>query len=222
MPKIVDHETRRAEVARAAERTIARRGLRDTTLRDIAREAGHSIGVLTHYFPDKEALLRLALESTIERFVERMAAEVAAMGDATAPDMLRVTIEQSLPIDEERRRQWEVWFAFYGEAVGHEHLQELQRTRYQEFHSLLVTLLRTAQETGHVARALDVEHEADRLVTLVDGIALEAIFNPDHWPPERQLQFVTEHLSAMERPGAGGRGGGAAGRSGRPRSSRRS
>jgi AcrR family transcriptional regulator len=45
------------EVDEAARRVIVRKGLRSTTMRDISREGGFTTGVLTHYFPDKDALI---------------------------------------------------------------------------------------------------------------------------------------------------------------------
>ena len=32
--------------------------------------------------------------------------------------------------------------------------------------------------------------EAERLIALVDGVALQALFDPDSWPPERQLRAL--------------------------------
>jgi AcrR family transcriptional regulator len=50
-------ERRRREVCQAALRVITREGLEVTTLRDISREGGFTTGVLSHYFPDKEAVI---------------------------------------------------------------------------------------------------------------------------------------------------------------------
>ena len=57
MPKIVDHAERRREVLDATWRVIGREGLEAATVRRIAAEAGCSIGVLAHYFQDKEDIL---------------------------------------------------------------------------------------------------------------------------------------------------------------------
>jgi len=50
-------QRRRREVCDAARRVIARNGLEVTTLRDISREGGFTTGVVTHYFPDKQAVI---------------------------------------------------------------------------------------------------------------------------------------------------------------------
>ena len=40
----------------------------------------------------------------------------------------------------------------------------------------------------------DAPTEAERLIGLVDGIALQALFDPDAWPPERQLRALDAGL----------------------------
>jgi len=80
MPKIVDHEERRAEVLEATWRVIATRGLDAATVRQIAKEAGVSSGVLAHYFTDKDDILvqahRLAYDTRL-KLVRQESARVA-------------------------------------------------------------------------------------------------------------------------------------------------
>ncbi|MBW0103982.1 TetR/AcrR family transcriptional regulator, partial [Pseudonocardia sp. KRD291] len=61
MPKIVDHDQRREEILDAAIRVIGTVGIDHATTRAIARESGYSTGVLSHYFEDKDELLRSVL-----------------------------------------------------------------------------------------------------------------------------------------------------------------
>ncbi|MBA3508847.1 MAG: TetR/AcrR family transcriptional regulator, partial [Thermoleophilaceae bacterium] len=72
MPKVVDHEQRRTEVAAAARAAIADRGLDGATVRDIAAAAGVSTGVLAYYFRDKDELLLQALRDSYEAAAGRM------------------------------------------------------------------------------------------------------------------------------------------------------
>ena len=78
MPKAVDHEARRAELLAATWRVIARDGIEGATVRRISREAGYSTGVLTHYFQNKEDVLRTALQASFTQTRTRMAADTAS------------------------------------------------------------------------------------------------------------------------------------------------
>ena len=56
----LDHDQRRREIAEAAARLIAADGMAALTTRGIARAMGCSIGVLSHYFESKAAIVTAA------------------------------------------------------------------------------------------------------------------------------------------------------------------
>jgi AcrR family transcriptional regulator len=62
LPKVTDSylQARREQILEAAEACFSRKGLRDTTMQDIADQAGVSYGVLYRYFPSKGDLFRAA------------------------------------------------------------------------------------------------------------------------------------------------------------------
>src|ERR1700684_3087916 len=72
MPKEVDHDARRRELADAASRVSARTGLSATTLAQVAEESGWSIGSIRYYFPNKDELIASALWRVGERGDERI------------------------------------------------------------------------------------------------------------------------------------------------------
>ena len=72
VPKEVDHEARRRELADAACRVIGRYGLAGATLAQVAEESGWSIGSMRYYFPSKDELLASALWRVGERIDERI------------------------------------------------------------------------------------------------------------------------------------------------------
>ncbi|MGB3635817.1 MAG: TetR family transcriptional regulator, partial [Rubrobacteraceae bacterium] len=67
MPKIVDHEERRRELAEAVWRVILRDGVEGVSVRNVAAEAGWSTGALRHYVGTKEDLLASATQLLDER-----------------------------------------------------------------------------------------------------------------------------------------------------------
>jgi hypothetical protein len=62
LPKIVNTESKRYELAEVTRRLIAEEGLEATTLRRIAERANCTTGLVTHYFATKEELLIAAME----------------------------------------------------------------------------------------------------------------------------------------------------------------
>jgi len=187
MPRVVDHEERRAEVAAAVWRIVSRDGLEAATVRRVAAETGMSTSVVSHYFAGKDDLLRLAFRIVLARGRDRAATEAAMGGRARA---LLVT---GLPLDAERRAEARVWFAFLGLAVTRPELAADQRHAYAAWRGAVAAALR---DEG-LAADRDAEAEAAGLVALVDGLTVQAAFAPRTMTPARQLALVDERLAAL-------------------------
>jgi DNA-binding transcriptional regulator YbjK len=74
MPKLVDPDQRRSELAQAVWTVIRRDGLQRASVRNVAREAGLSMGSLRHYFASQSELLCFAMQLVGDRARARVAA----------------------------------------------------------------------------------------------------------------------------------------------------
>src|SRR5512142_2273528 len=72
MPKIVDHEQRRNEIALVACRVVAEYGFDQATIVPIARQAGYTTGMVAHYFDTKQDIIVAALRLILRRIEERL------------------------------------------------------------------------------------------------------------------------------------------------------
>ena len=134
MPKIVDHEQRRAEVLQATWRVVTTLGLHEATTRRIAEEAGYSNGVLSHYFADKDDILVSALQMAHERARGRM--ETAAVAEYEGLAALRAVILEALPLDDDRLLEAQVEFGFLSRAINAKTLRDAyedERVEFREF-----------------------------------------------------------------------------------------
>jgi len=136
MPRIVDHEERRAEVAAAVWRIVSRDGLEAATVRRVAAETGMSTSVVSHYFAGKDDLLRLAFRIVVDRGRDR------AIADSAEGGRTRALLVTALPVDAERRAEARVWFAFLGLAVSRPDLARDQRRAYTAWRRAVAAALR--------------------------------------------------------------------------------
>ncbi len=104
MPKWVDHGERRRHIAEAVWRIAASRGLEAVSLREVAAEAGVSMGRVQHYFKTKDRMILFACEYMVELAGRGARELIAASPDPDAPrSILRSVCLQTLPLDEEHR-----------------------------------------------------------------------------------------------------------------------
>src|SRR5688500_18792408 len=166
MPKIVDHETRREEIAEALWRVVRRDGIRAASVRTIAAEAGWSAGAVRYYFPDQAGLLSFAMDLVTRRVTERIDA-LNPKGDATAV-ALRY-LEEALPLDADRRAEFDVWMAFMAQAQAesdggslHEHVDKV----HDGLRFLCESLLQALANSGALRDDLELRREIERLHAL--------------------------------------------------------
>ena len=172
MPKLVDHDERRAEIVSATWTAIAAAGLDGTTMRSIAEQAGCTTGRLTHYFSGREEILTAALRRVHQDAGTRMIRAAAGRSGIAA---LRAVLCEALPLDDERRLEWRVWLAFWAQAAVDEQLRAENKHRYDEWREIIDRLLQQAvpELTGQ-ERAT----RAAELVVLVDGLGVQETLAP--------------------------------------------
>lgn len=180
MPKIVDHDERREEVVDAARRVILREGIDAATTRAIAREAGYSNGVLTHYFADKDEILLSALRSSHRHIVRRLKGKLAGRTGLSA---LRELLVDNLPLDGERAAETALEVGFWGRSLAGGTLLDAQREEAAELRYLVRTLLGASAEAGEIATGDDLDEVAERLLALVDGLSVRRMLYPDRLSP---------------------------------------
>ena len=194
MPKIVDHEARREQVAEATWRVIAKHGIEAATIKEIAKETGFSTGIFAHYFKNKDGLLLYALRLASLR----MGARMWKRGEeASGSAVLRNVLFEALPLDEERRLEWQIWVIFWGRAISDTSMAEEQQRWYVEYRSLLRGLIADGQRSGYFRADIDAAEEADSIVALVAGIGMQATLEPRRFPSEYQIALLDRHISAL-------------------------
>jgi AcrR family transcriptional regulator len=195
MPKVVDHEERRAELCGAVWRLASRDGLEAVTVRNVAEEAGWSTGAVVHYFSDKEDLLLSAFETVADRVRRRV--DEAKQETSDPLELARAWLVEGLPLDSERKADVRVWFALLGLALTRPALARAQRLTYRAWRRRVAELLQDAQRQGSVRADVDPVGAAAALVALVDGLAIQATFEPRALSPWRAEELVDAHLDAL-------------------------
>jgi AcrR family transcriptional regulator len=195
MPKIVDHEERRRELALAVWRVIRDQGVERASVRTVAKEAGWSPGALRHYFTTQSELLAFAMRLVVERIEGR----IAALERATDPrKAVEQVLHELLPLDGERRAENEVWLAFTARALVDPELRDLHSEVHDALHeacaSSLASLTAGRANPAAPATALQVE----RLHALVDGLAVHTALRPDLMTPEHIVAVMRLHLNALD------------------------
>ncbi|WAL95317.1 TetR/AcrR family transcriptional regulator [Streptomyces sp. Je 1-369] len=183
MPKQVDYEDRRSRIAEAVCHLIARSGMESVSLRDVAAEAGVSMGAVQRCFRTKDEMLLFALEGISDRIGERARSRIEASGTPeSALTLLDRTLAALALLEPEDRTEAQVWGAFVAQAAVSDDLATVLRDTYAKLHELLVWLLDYGGSTGELRPGLDAQAEARVLLALTEG--LTSLVLVGHQSPE--------------------------------------
>jgi len=146
------------------------------TLQRVAREAGVSKGLVTYYFPSKDALF----QETIASYHERQLTLLQGIVRSRLPvrERLELLVRSAFPsqkaVADEARFQIEVW-SF---AKSRPEVAQWLREHYAAFRQAGAALLQVGVEEGLVAADRPEERYA-AIHAVIDGLSLQVAADPD-------------------------------------------
>ena len=194
MPKLVEHSQKRQEIIEATWRLIANRGFEAATMREIAAEAGHANGALTHYFRNKADLLEAAFlyvwQSTNKRIDERL-------GGRTGLTAIRVYCEEITPSTEITRLEAKIVLPFFPLAVNNPRLADITATTLAHWRSKLHQHLEEARADGTLAVDTSNEIVVEQLLSMLMGLQILAVLTPQVNTDTSQLAQIDTYLCTL-------------------------
>lgn len=185
MPKVVDHEERRLQIAHGLWQVISERGIEGVTYQRVAEAAKVSVGRIQHYFDSKEELVLAGCQAMVDQ------AEARYNSDADDPwDALFELLSEPIPQSAQFRLGAAVWYAYMargvvdpaiGEIVG-----EATRGTVEEAKQLLTD--------AHIPHTI-APRLATRLVSLSNGLTQRVLIGAT--PAYEALGLITEEIGVL-------------------------
>jgi AcrR family transcriptional regulator len=200
VPRRVDHEERRRQIADALVRTAATRGLHATGMREVAAGAGVSLRLVQYYFGTKEELLLAAMQQLAAQFSDRVLARIQRAKPAGSParprDVIAAILTEALPADDERRTFTLVYTAYLALSLTDPALAINPLIRNSNaVIDVVAAQLRTAQAAGDMPASLDPDLEAISLMTMSAGLGTSVLAG--HSSPGQAQAVIDYHLRRL-------------------------
>jgi TetR/AcrR family transcriptional regulator, transcriptional repressor of bet genes len=189
-PKLGVAPVRRAEIVRATVRCLARDGYSALTMKNVAREARVSQGILHYYFTDKRAILVAALES-VTTDLDRRVVAAQSRGRRDARARLQALVEACLRLAVEERAFWIVFVEFWGEMMHDRRLRDINAALYERTRRHIGAIVAQGVRAGRFRR-VDVRRAGAVILGLVDGVSLQLTFDPAAFSVAEAAKFCGE------------------------------
>ena len=169
---------RRELILDAAVTVISRRGVDRARLADIAEQAKVSLGLVQHYFRTRERLLVEAFRREQERISSTWSEAVPPDADPLLrlAEYIRLASPEggddaATPFDP----GWSFWLEFWSKANRDDEIRAEAADIYADFGRLFQDAIRNGVEQDEFRLQASIEDVADRLISLIDGIAIRTL-----------------------------------------------
>ena len=106
-------------------------------------------------------------------------------------------LAELLPIRSENRMAVVVWFHYWLRGLNSPALAERRRANRVEWLEMLEQSLLSMQRKGDIILDEDMDAEIQEIDAIINGIALQAILDPDEWPAERQMAQLRRYFARL-------------------------
>ena len=198
MPKQVDRHERRELIAHALWRVVDQQGWARATMREVAREAGVSLGQLQHYFSSRAEMLAFAMEFASEQTSHRVRQALGSLDQPPHPrEVLRLALTEFLPLRPDSRATSRMNAAYVLEALHDPSLRQQVGVGLREGRAMVERLIRQAMSNGQIHPDCDPIVETD-LVLALTGLA--PLLDLNVIEPHAALAAIDQHLDRLFGP----------------------
>jgi AcrR family transcriptional regulator len=176
VPKIspAHEQQRRAQILAAAMTCFARQGYHATSMDDVVRESGLSVGAIYSYFPSKEDLFLALSDHRANQtlaYLNDLFRRPGAMADKT-----RQAVDYFFDLlSDELLSLARVSAEFMNVAANSARVKERQARRCESVRQFMRWLLAEAQRKGEIRADVDIEAAAELMMSLNEGILILSV-----------------------------------------------
>ncbi len=194
MPKIVDHDEKRKQIAEAAWNIIGKEGVEKASIRRVAAEAGMSSGALRHYFSTQDEMLLFIMNYYLEEGKKR--SQNIEWSENPVQAVEEVLLEL-VPIDEEKKIETSVWWILALRSLTSDTIKDKKDEMTDGTYELANSMIEILALKGVLSDSMNAELEKSRLTALIEGLSIHALLRPDVYSPEKVKEVIRYHLETL-------------------------
>lgn len=197
MPKVGMQPIRRSQLIHATLEAVDQVGMSDASIALIARLAGVSNGIISHYFQDKNGLLEATMRHLMSALSKAVAERRATLRNDEPRSHLRAIIAGNFDSSQVNGPAMKTWLAFWATSMHQPALRRLQRINDHRLYSNLRSQFRRELPLAQARSA------ARGLAALIDGLWLRGALSGDAFDTEQALAIAYDYLDQQlaKRPG---------------------
>ncbi|MEQ9770008.1 transcriptional regulator BetI [Pectobacterium jejuense] len=188
MPKVGMQTIRRQQLIDATLAAINDVGMHDASIVQIARRAGVSNGIISHYFRDKNGLLEATMRYLISHLGLAVKSRLLSLTENTPRARLRAIVQGNFDDSQTNSAAMKTWLAFWASSLHSPMLHRLQQVNDRRLYSNLCVEFSRCLPKGSARVA------AKGLAGLIDGLWLRGALSHEAFNREEALSITYDYI----------------------------
>ncbi|KML67859.1 transcriptional regulator BetI [Pectobacterium peruviense] len=188
MPKVGMQPIRRQQLIEATLAAINDVGMHDASIVQIARRAGVSNGIISHYFRDKNGLLEATMRYLISHLGLAVKSRLLNLTDNTPRARLRAIVQGNFDDSQTNSAAMKTWLAFWASSLHSPMLHRLQQVNDRRLYSNL------SVEFSRCLPKDNARIAAKGLAGLIDGLWLRGALSHNAFNCEEALSITYDYI----------------------------
>ena len=180
-------EKRREQLISAAFETISEVGLAGVTLSQVAKEAGMSTGIVSHYFGDKNGLLQATMRRIL-RDLHQATLACRARAGADVESQLFAIIDGNFDPSQVSEISMRAWLDFWAASLHSEDLRRLQRINDRRLYSAISCQFQRRLSKPAARQA------ARGLAAMIDGLWLRGSLSGENFDVQQASAIARDYV----------------------------
>ncbi len=181
---------------------FAEKGYNATTIDEIAERASVGKGTVYEYFKSKQDLFFAVFDEYMKQAFSQMESRVSKFEEKPTEELRRL-MSSLVNLAEDARRLFPLTFEFWSASATaelRERIGAMFRDCYSMFRTFIAAIIRRGIEQGEFSENAEPEAVGAVLVGAIDGLFLQAWFDPSLDPAKLGAAFMEVLIRGLSKP----------------------
>jgi AcrR family transcriptional regulator len=183
---------RRNQLTKAAYKVVGQKGYYDFTIRDIAREAGMSTGLVHYYFKNKEELLLHLLKEINKNILGSLNRSISKAEDPK--EKLNIFMKQAFDLVTSEKDYSYLVIDFWSQVNKNDRMKRANIKLFKSYRDEVAAILAEGVEKGIFVK-MEVVYAATVIISMIQGLIIQYVLDNNAFPYEDYTRKVMGQIT---------------------------
>ena len=185
---------RRSQLTRAAYNVVAQKGYYEFTIRDIAREAGLSTGLVHYYFKNKKDLLLNLLKEINRNMLVILNRNISKADDPR--EKLNIFMTQAFDLVKNEKDYFYIVIDFWTQVNKSERMKLANSKLFKSYRAEITKILQEGITKGFFTK-MDVDYTAAVIISIIQGLIIQYVIDTNAFNYDDYTKKVIKHINDL-------------------------